>query len=341
MARSDRDPSQKGAALITALLTAALLLAIAVTAAEQAWMSFLIVHRSRESVEAMVAAETGLSAALADLAMEPSFDRFDLAAGTPYPFARASAIAPLPASFAVRLEIRPRSAGRIDILVRASGRNRAGRTLAATIERSEDPYVPAAFYAAGAAPSIATSSRLEISGSSAPANPVPAIGAQSSSDAESIHRELAAAGADLAGIPIASASAWSDLPEILARVREAAGALPDVVDGERSTAILSSSGAVEVTSASGSGVWLVDGDLTVRSRLSFEGLLLVLGDIVLAEGSDVRIHGALVQAPPGRAIQARGDAVVAYRSTPLQEIDSAHPGLLGRRARIIGWRDES
>jgi len=341
MARSDRTSAQRGTALITALLTAALLMAIGVTAAEQARMSFLIVHRSRESVEALVAAETGLAVVLADVALEPRFDRFNVDAGAPFPFLRAQTIAPLPASFSVHHQIQPRSTDRVDVVVQARGRNRAGRTLAATIARGEDPYVPAALFTAGLAPSITGSDLVDISGGTTSANPIPAIGGRSKSDADAVHRDLTAAGASLVGVPLAAASAWTDLPAVIERARAAAGVLPDAVDGPQPAGVLSSDGAVEVGSASGSGLWLIDGDLTVRSQFSFEGLLLVLGDIVFDDSSDVRIFGALVQAPPGRLIQMRGDAVVSYRSAPLRELDAEHPEILGRRASVIGWRDDS
>jgi len=333
--------SQRGAALITALLTAALLMAIGVTAAEQARMSFLIAHRSRDSVEALVAAETGLSAVLADVALEPRFDRFDVDAGAPFPFLRARTIAPLPASFSVHHRIQPRSTNRVDVVVQARGRNRAGRTLAATIARDADPYVPAALFTAGSGPSITGSDLLEISGSTTSVNPIPAIGARTQADADAVHRDLTAAGTGLIGVPIAAAAAWTDLPAVIARARAAAGVLPDAVDGPQSGGVLSSGGSIEVGCASGSGLWLVDGNLTVRSQFSFEGLLLVLGDIVFDDSSDVRILGALVQAPPGRTVQIRGDAVVSYRSAPLRDLDASHPEILGRRARVVGWRDDS
>ncbi len=341
MANSDRKSRQRGAALITTLLASTFLLLIASLASEQAVVSFLIEHRARESLEAMIAAETGLSAALADFAAEPKFDRFELAAGAPFPFAASTPTGPLPDSFVVTNEIRPRSPRFVDFVARASGRNHASRTLAATIERSDEPYIPAAIYLAGASPSIALSGRMRISGSSVAGNPVPAIAGAAPAPIESIHQQFVSAGATLTGEPVAALAAWSDLAEVIERVRADAGDLPDAVVGIVPAAILSSRGSIDVTTAEGSGIWLIDGDLSVQADLSFEGLLLVLGDINIDEGAVFRITGALVQAPPGSSVRNRGDTTIAYGAAALRQVDAMTPGLLGRRARLIGWRDDS
>src|SRR5690606_12336719 len=67
--------SDRGAALITAILVAAFFLLIGSIASQQAVVSFLISHRITESAQALVAAETALAAALADMFRDPSFSR--------------------------------------------------------------------------------------------------------------------------------------------------------------------------------------------------------------------------------------------------------------------------
>lgn len=337
MARSN----QRGAAIITTLLASALLALIASMATEQATVSFLIEQRVRESAEALIAAESGLSAALADFAAEPRFDRFDLAAGTAFPFTNPVSIAPLPPSFHVDTKVRPRSGNRVDFVATARGRRHARRTLAATIERGADPYVPAALFLDAPAPSVTMSGRLAISGSSRAGNPIPALATRSRGQAEDLLHHLAAAGASLAGTPLAQAASWSELAEVVQRVRRDADLLPEVVSGQIAPTLVASAASVEITTAQGAGLWLIDGNLTVRADFTFEGLLLVLGDIHFQEESQVKILGALVQASPGRTLNTRGDTTISYRSAALRAVDSSHPGILERRARLIGWRDES
>lgn len=337
MASSERRGRERGAALIATLLVSALLMIIGSIASQQAVVSWLIGHRLRESAEALVTAETGIAMVIADFESEPRFGRLDLPDGSPFPFLQVPAGVPLPTSFRVRTEIRARSAGRVDLIAIATGRNRARRVVAVTVERTAEPYVPAAFFVGGAGSSLSVAGDLTIAGSAAAAGAIPALGAPADTQAESLRDRLEADGAVVRGGTVGSP--WSELDETLTRVRAGAQLLHDSPVGDLARGIWESRGSVEVSRASLAGVWLVDGDLSIRSSLSFEGLLLVLGDINIGPGADFQINGALALLPPGRSFQSRGDAVISYRAGPLRDVESLDPTLLGRRARLIGWRD--
>ncbi len=339
MAASDQYSRQRGAALIATLLAAALLLIIGAIASQQAVVSWLVGHRMRESSEALIAAESGLALAIADFDAEPSFDRFDVPEGSPFPYAGPRDTAPLPHSFRIRTEIRHRTSSRIDFATIANGRNRSRRVVAATIERSDAPYVPAALFFGHTTPSVAFSGRLTLSGVTSANHPVPAIATPSGSQAEGLHDQLVAGGARLTGG--SAATRWSAVSGVVQRLRADAGELSDTPLGAVPNGLWASPASVDVGAASGSGVWLVDGDLSVGSSLNFEGLLLVLGDIHVAEGARLDVTGALALLPPGQSLHSRGETTITYRATPLEQIESIDPTLLGRRAQLIGWRDDS
>ncbi len=338
MARFETGGRERGAALIATLLASALLMIVGSIASQQALVSWLIGHRMRESAEALVAAETGLAMAIADLEREPSFARFDLPPGSPFPFAAAPPNAPLPDSFRVRTELRPRSDTRVDFVAIANGRNRARRMVAVTVERGTAPYVPAALFLGDASASLSVAGDLTIAGAATADGVVPALGAGSLGQAESLRDQLEAAGAALSGG--STGARWSEITGAVARLRSIARVLPDAPVGAVTRGIWASASSVEIAAASGVGVWLVDGDLTVRSNLTFDGLLVVLGDIEIAAGAEVEINGSLAQLPPGRSFQSRGETRIRYSPNALRDVESLDPTLLGRRARLIGWRDD-
>jgi hypothetical protein len=336
--RNCNTRGEAGAALVTTLLATALLVLIATIASQQAVISFLVGHRMRESAEALVAAETGVAAMLADLARQPSFERLSRAAGGGFPFSSgAPSPQPLPNSFTVETEVRSRSASILDIVATAAGRNQARRIVVATVQRGDQPYAPAALYLAAAATSLSFTGTLEIAGAGSAADDVAAVATALPADAEAIEHSLIAGGAALDGA--VAAAAWDDLGDVVQRIRDGAAALPEPPQGTVAAGMWASRGPLDVDSAAGSGVWLIDGDLTVHSALSFAGVLLVLGDIHFADGAEVTVDGAVVQAAPGRSIVSRGRTTFAYDGAALRAVDSAHPSLLEHRLTVIGWRD--
>jgi hypothetical protein len=338
MAIFESSNGQRGAALIATLLASALLVMIASVAAEQAWISWMIGHRLREAAEALVSAESGLATAIADLAAEPSFERFDLPTGSPFPFLDGAPVGvPVPDSFRIHTEIRSRSSSHVDFVVTATGRNRARRVLAATIERSDVPYVPATLYQAESDATISFSDTLAISGGRG-TEPIPAFAMPGKSGAEEVYRQLEAAGASLSGGP--TATRWTDLADIAQRIRQRGAPLPDVVSGTVADGTWISAASMEVASAGGRGIWLIDGNLRILSSFDFEGLLVVQGDIEVEPGATFEVAGAVAQQIPGRSFQSRGLTRLVYESEVLRGVGALDPDLLDHRARLIGWRDD-
>jgi hypothetical protein len=340
MAAFDSASSQRGTALVATLLASALLVAVGSLAAEQAWISWMIGHRLREAAEALVSAESGMAAAIADFAEEPAFERFDLPSGSAFPYlGGAPAAIPLPDSFRIHTGIRARSSSHVDFVVTATGRNRARRVLAATIERSDTPYVPATLYQADSGATISFSDTLAISGRAGAADPIPALGMPAESDAEQTYRQLEAAGASLSGGP--TATSWTRLGEIAQRIRSQGAPLPDVVSGAVAEGIWVSAASTEIANAAGRGIWLIDGNLRIRAGFDFEGLLVVQGDIEVEPGAVFEVAGAVAQQVPGSTLQTRGHTRLAYESNVLRGVAALDPDLLDHRATLIGWRDDS
>lgn len=310
-------------------------------ATEQATVSFLLEHRQREAIEALIAADSAMAVALADFARDSRFDRFALPPGSRFPFAGPDVAVPLPPSFRVDTTVWPRSSTHIEFVARARGRSQAERRLVATIARGGDPYIPAALYLAARDPSLTLSGKLAITGSKARNDRVPGLATQSQAHGEAMRQQIFAAGDILDGAPPVAAAQWGLLDEILGHVRDTAAPLPELVVGSFAPAVHSSQGAVRAHSVSGGGIWLVDGDLTLSEEFVFEGLLVVLGDLHVDDGARVRVDGGLILAAPGRLLNNRGDLSITYKSNSLRAVDELQPGLLHRRAHLIGWRDDS
>lgn len=339
MATFEESTGQRGVALIATLLASALLVVIGSVAAQQAWISWMIGHRLREAAEALVSAESGLAAAIADFAVEPSFERFDLPSGSAFPYHGGSPVGiPLPDSFRIRTEIRARSSTHVDFVVTSTGRNRARRVLAATIERSDAPYVPATVYQADSGATISFSDTLAIFGRVGTGEPIPAIGTPSESQAQETYRQLEAAGASMSGGP--AAARWAKLGDIAQGIRSRGAPLPEVVSGAVAEGIWVSAASMEIASAFGRGMWLIDGNLRIRSSFEFEGLLLVQGDVEVEPGAGFSLAGAIAQLAPGRSLHSRGRTRLAYEADVLREVAALDPGLLDHRAILIGWRDD-
>ncbi len=333
--------NQRGAALVAAILTSTLLVLIASIASQQAQISYLIHHRMREGSEALIAADSGLAAAIADVRYEPRFERFELADGSAFPYSGMQPTAPLPLSFGVSTLIATNSANRVDIVAEARGRNRAARSLTTTLTRTNHPYVPATLYFHGTTPSIAAYGTIAIRGDSRPVA-IPATAAKTHQAAQAAQQAFATGGAVLEGSPVAAGAGWTNLENALDTVRNDPNqlTLPELVQGPLPSGVWFSGSSVQVADGTASGVWLIDGDLSVDSSLAFEGILFVLGDILLAESSTTKIKGAVIQAAPGQTIAARGDLSIAYDLDALDRARRLRPGLLDTRARIAGWKDD-
>jgi hypothetical protein len=79
----------------------------------------------------------------------------------------------------------------------------------------------------------------------------------------------------------------------------------------------------------------------VTGELVFSGIVIVLGDVFFESGSNVRIQGGLLQGCGNGVLALLGTGTIAYDSEAIERVDTAYPGLLPQRARIVGWRDPS
>ena len=330
--------TQGGAALISVILASLVLALMGSIAAQQAQISFLITHRIRENVEALVCADSGLSAALSEIHYEPRFERFE---SDRFPYSGQAPTMPLPPTFGLTTSLQPRSENRIDITTEARGRNRAYRSLSITIQRAKDPYVPAALYFHHTAPSILANNKISVRGANSGRYKIPAIAASSHSTATSIHDYFKAGGAKISGDPMALG--WSNLDSALSKIRAHPRQmpLPEIINGPLPRAIGVSQSTVQINDAAAAGLWLIDGDLGIEGSFSFDGIIFVLGDVHLSPSSRTKIRGAVIQAMPGRALNARGQLEIRYDRKELLRALALFPDLLERRAEVIGWKDNS
>jgi hypothetical protein len=96
--------------------------------------------------------------------------------------------------------------------------------------------------------------------------------------------------------------------------------------------------SLRLVDVSGSGVIIANGALELGGASSFAGVIVALGDVRLDLDGSAAIDGAMLSG--GTALSLRGTGHVAYDSAVIAHIDSAFPGLLPRRARITGWREQ-
>ena len=94
-----------------------------------------------------------------------------------------------------------------------------------------------------------------------------------------------------------------------------------------------------VSDASGGGILIVDGDLSIGGRFEFDGLVIVRGNVDLDSDGDLELKGALLQDTPGAGLRLRGDGSIRYDAATLALVDALAPNVLPRRAVIGAWRE--
>jgi hypothetical protein len=338
-----RYGSEHGLALLTVLAAMAFLSSIAAFAVMQARVDYLIHHHTREALALFTTAESGLEMALADLALEPRFSRIDLDAGSLYPFLRPPPryFPAAPYSFAVTLE--PDGDDRVDIVARGYGLTAGYRQLAATVRRDAAPYVPGAVHTPAPVVSLIVASGFQIIADGAAAT-VPALAVESEAAIRAIVDQTPPGDlAQLLGDPalgVANLAGGSPPSQAVAQHPDATPVGPQL-GAALGHGIFFSSQSLSVGDASGSGILAVDGDLSVDRSLRFDGIVVVRGDVLFADLSQVEIAGALLQETPGTALHLRGSGEIRYDETELARVETDFPGLLDRRAIVDGWRDDS
>jgi len=352
-ALSGKGSDQSGVALVAVLLFLAALVPLGVFAAMQAQTDLRLQHRARETLQGFYVAEAGLEHALSDLEQAPWFDRLlngpDGVVGTAdddlYPF-----LAPPPLYFPhppVRYEVRTvaRTPNRVEIVSCGLGAGAAEQIVVASVLRSAAPFLPGAV--SSSAPSLAVRLGegfvLDGSDSGGGAKPHPRLAAtgfdavESAGDGGGLRQgEDPCGGGDT---PISTRSAFPAVEDIAADLTGnfPAAAVGSEADGELGEGLLVSSASLSIADATGAGILLVKGELHVRRGLVFDGLVMVLGDVRFEPESRVRIRGGLLQGRAGHLLHLLGGGSIRYDGEAIAAVDSAFPGVLPRRARVVGW----
>jgi len=216
----------------------------------------------------------------------------------------------------------------------------------ASVVREPFPAIPAALGLAGADVELGLGTRLDVIGvdQSGTSDPIPAVTLDNVATAGALAARLSAESAahlvGAGGPPSIAAAAIPDLAALAAAARQrsdAVGLGGDVV-GALGEGLFVVPGSLRLADASGSGVLVVGGNLEITGTTSFAGLIIALGDLRIDTGATVALDGAVLSG--GVTASLRGDGHIAYDARVVARSDSAHPGLLPRRARVAGWREE-
>jgi len=338
------------------MLAAACLLPLGAFAAMQARLDALVQHHTRIGLETFTVAESGLEHALADLAGDSRFDRLlagpDGQVGTgddgEYPFSQLPPEFFPRSPFRYQVRVALRAPDTLDITARGFGPLAATRAVVATVVRSTQPYVPAALALAAPDPSVLLGDEFRVTGvESRPDDAgLPAVAVDDADAATALAARLPPDGAArLTGRGGSPSIASSHVPSCdalagLAARRAEAQPLGSEVSGALGDGLFVSPASVRLADASGSGILVVGGALDLSGASTFSGLVVALGDVRLDSGGSLAIDGALLVGPQGGLVSLRGAGHVAYDQRVIERIDAAFAGLLPRRARVTGWREQ-
>jgi hypothetical protein len=346
---------QTGNALITVLIMLAALTPLGAFAVMQARLDVMVQHHVREAAAAFYAAEAGLEHALADLRLDPSFERLvggpDGVPGTgddmEFPFRGMSGVLPIGQGYRYDLRVEPRSATRIEVIATSSGPTTATHAVIASIARDR-ALLPGAIATAANVVRLDLGDSFQVSGvdhaGRDPAQPALALG-----DEAVARATCAQLSSDTSPRLRGAGSAPSVAARTVPPVESVAGALAanrtatvgPVVNGNLGSGVTVSDGTLDVGTAAGSGVFIINGNLRVTGELLFTGLLIALGDVVFDSGSVVQLTGGLLQGRGNGVLALLGDGEIAYDSRVIDQIDRDFPGVLPHRAWVTGWRDQS
>jgi hypothetical protein len=348
---------QRGQALLSALIATAFLLPLGAFAVMQARLDFLVQHHTRVASATLAVAESGLEHALADLSRDPRFDRLllgpDQRAGTGddgrFPFDTPPPAFFPAAPFRYEVRVATSTPQRAEIIAHGYGPLGAVRAVAAGLERTPLPYLPAAVASDAARLDFFFARDWSLEGAmasgAAPGAPAMALGSApavelllgrlTSDDAQRLRGPGGSPSLTAAAIPAVSTlvDTGRSRPEAQALGTEVSGALGD--------GIFVRTGAVRMRDAQGSGLLLIDGALEVSGTFGFDGLIAVAGDLRVDSGADVQVAGAVVQGAPGSAVVLQGRGRIAYSHAVVERLAATYPSVLPMRARLSGWRELS
>jgi hypothetical protein len=347
--------TESGNALLVTMMAAACLAPLGAFAAMQARLDFVVQHHTRAALETFVVAESGLEHALADLALDPRFDRLllgpDRRAGTAddgaYPFAHPPPAWFPAAPFRYAVRVTAKGADALELTASAVGPWNAARSVTATVVRDASPYVPGALVLSASNPAISLAMGFQVSGAAASATDpgLPAVAVNGSGAAAALAAQLSpATAAQLTGRggPPSIADAAVPSPEDIAATaaRQAGGhALTGEVHGDIGDGLFVVPTALRLVDARGSGILVVQGALQLSGTIAFSGVIVALGGIQADADSHSAIDGSVLVGNRGTLIALRGDGHLAYDAQIVRTVNRAFPGLLPNRARVTGWHE--
>jgi len=336
--------TDRGYALISVLLTTAVLLPLGAFAVMQARLDALVAQRTRLAATTLAVAESGLEHALADLSHDPRFDRLPAGDGGEFPFRDAPPEAfPAPP---FRYQVRVVAAGADGAEIVAHGRGPFGavRAVAASVRRGSVPHLAGALVAEAPALALRLGDGWQVDGAAADTThaDVPALAAR---DAAGVRAALPnTAAARLRG-PGGAPSIGGEVSPVVAallagaRSRHDAVPLDGVAGGALGDGLFVAAGALRLRDARGGGILVVDGSLTLSGRVDFTGLIVASGDLRAEAGAGVAIDGGLLLGPGATLVDLAGSGALRYDARVLSRLAAAYPDLLPLPARVTGWRE--
>jgi hypothetical protein len=336
------------------MLLVAILAPLVAAVAMQARLDLMIERHGHAALEAFYVAESGLEHALADLAHDPSFERLskgpdgerDTADDRLYPFS-----SPPPAYFPAppagyRVETAPVGDGVIEIISYGRSLLRSSRRVATTAIKSDQPYLPAALYSGGDAVLLALGDDFYVAGADETGDDdTPAVALDDEADVdvllqylwEPARQRLRGPG----GPPSVKARRLRSLGGMSAALAAVATAqfLDGDVQGPLGWGIALVPRSSRVSDASGGGILVVDGNLSIAGHFEFQGLVIVRGDVDLDPDGSLDLKGSLLQESPGHILRLDGSGEIRYDPAVLALVDALAPGVLPHRAFIGAWRE--
>lgn len=353
---SRKHNEQRGYALLLVLAVTALIAPLGLFALLQARVDLLLARHARMAAQLFYAAESGLDNALADLRLEPVFDRLlagpDGKEGTgdeaAFPFLKPPpATFPRP-PFRYEVTVEHKSESRVEIVSRATAERGVAQVVSATVLRDTAPMLGGALWSTigGKGFFIGGEFRIDGTDEGTHGNPLPAVAVRDDETAHAIRDQLSPEAArhllGAGGTPSVHA-----LP-----VPDGTGSIDSLLRDPRArmvaadetnalgSGLLVSRGALYIDRAFGDGILVVDGDLYVSEELVFDGMILVIGDVVFERGSTVTIRGVLWQLGNPLRLDLLGKGEILLDRRIVEDLDSAFGSILPRRAIVTGWREE-
>jgi hypothetical protein len=359
---------QSGTALVAALGIALLLVPLATFAVLCSRAHVRMQHHLRKDIEAFYAAETGLTAAIAQIAPAATLAGLllgpDGLAGTADDGVLPLASLPATGALTPTVRAQPAAGGLIGVVSTVSIGPGITKVLEALIGLRPEPFTPAAMAIEGTPDIDLGSEGFLLSGFDHEVEDLPGQGrgggpprpAFSTTDAalELALRDRLASVADriqgAGGSPSGTVAQPLDVARIAADLAAHPQHVPQpslVVEASTSLGTAAHPQLTVVTGEcdvqqdlAGNGILVVQGLLRVSGTLRFSGLLVALGGIVFEPGSTVEVVGALWRAPGSDVrFHMRGSGGIAYSRAALAAADGNVHGVLPHRVFIVGWRE--